>query len=309
MKENEFNKVVIMLATYNGEKYIREQLDSIINNDHKNINLVISDDGSVDNTWKILEEYAKNYSFITLIKNQSGKHGAIYNFANLVKYTKAYIAEDCFYMFSDQDDVWMPDKIRVSVKALNKHNEKGSVLIYTGKQYVDKDLQYIYDDTINENIFDINIIHQNKTYGCTYILNSELMGHLESNIPHDFINYDHYVAVQAYLYGKVYYLPQKTILYRQHGDNVSGTINQTLKDRLKTKSKYKNNVIFYKFMINFCWKNRELLLESDRSIIDCLHKALTSRIALFCNSINCHIKKNSTVSTIQFYLAILFSKY
>ena len=69
MKENEFNKVVIMLATYNGEKYIREQLDSIINYDHKNINLVISDDGSVDNTWKILEEYAKNYSFITLIKN------------------------------------------------------------------------------------------------------------------------------------------------------------------------------------------------------------------------------------------------
>ena len=297
-------KVIIMLASYNGEKYIREQLDSIINNDYKNISLVISDDCSIDNTWSILEEYAKRYSFITLIVNKSGKHGAIYNFANLVKFVKEHQEKNCFYMFSDQDDVWLPNKISVSVEAI-KHKRDGSVLVYTGKQYVNKKLQYIFEDTKEEHFLDINIIHQNKSYGCTYIFNSELLARLESDIPHDFINYDHYVAAQAFLNGIVCFLPQKTILYRQHGDNVSGTINKKITERMCLKKKYKQNILLYKFMIDYFWNNRSLLSSSEYKIIEELHKCTQSRMRLFISSLKNKIQKNTFLGSMQFYLSIL----
>ena len=105
-------KVDVLLATYNGEKYLKEQIDSILNQTYQNINLIISDDNSNDSTRKILEEYKKIDNRIKIYL-QDKNLGYIKNFEFLL--TKV---ESNYYMLSDQDDVWLPEKIEKSMKTL-----------------------------------------------------------------------------------------------------------------------------------------------------------------------------------------------
>ena len=300
--------VLILLASYNGEKYIREQLDSIINNSYSNLKLIISDDGSTDATLSILSEYEKNYSFITVINHDDSPHGAFYNFQNLIQFVKNKKLNADYYMFSDQDDVWKEDKIEKSVLEIEKNNPEKPILVYTSKEYVDEDLETIGYNLPKEEVFDFNILHQNKTYGCTYIFNSELLNKLDYDAPIFFVNYDHYVAFQAFLYGSVKYFPQKTIFYRQHGNNVSGTVNKKLSERLKILKKYKPNILQYRNLIEYAYKNNENLDESYKHYIDCLYNAKKSRINLFLKSAKLKIRKNTFFGTIQFYLALLLYK-
>ena len=110
MEEN----IDILLATYNGEKYIKEQIESILNQTYKNINLIISDDCSTDNTRKILTEYTQKDKRIT-VYFQNENQGYIKNFEFLLKQVK-----NPYYMLSDQDDVWLPEKVEKSIKTLKE---------------------------------------------------------------------------------------------------------------------------------------------------------------------------------------------
>ena len=298
--------IIILLATYNGEKYVQEQLDSIISNKYPNMRIIISDDGSKDKTLDILEKFAKQYPFISVINHSTALHGAFHNFANLIQYVSEQNLQADYYMFSDQDDVWKSDKIEKSLLEIQKYDSGIPALVYTSKQYVDENLNPI-DFTIKaEAEFDINILHQNKTYGCTFIFNNLLMEKLDSKAPVFFVNYDHYTAMQAYLFGKVIYLTEKTIMYRQHGNNVSGCVNKSFLDRVSVRKKYRNNIMLYKALISYTFQYKDLLPEKDRRIIETLQKGIASRLYLFFASLNCRIHKNSVLGTVQFYLAILF---
>ena len=107
----ENKKIDILMATYNGEKYLAEQIDSIICQTYKNWNLLIRDDGSSDNTFKILKEYEKKDDRIKIIKDKKGNLGIAKNFEELLK-----ISSSELIMFSDQDDVWKKDKIKIMLK-------------------------------------------------------------------------------------------------------------------------------------------------------------------------------------------------
>jgi len=118
--------VSIAVATYNGEQYLIEQLDTLVNQTYTNIEIIISDDGSTDGTTKILKDYEKKYSFIS-IKENAAPHGIKRNFENALKYCRGeYIA------FSDQDDIWMLDKIEKLVNNIGNH-----ALIYHDSLFVD----------------------------------------------------------------------------------------------------------------------------------------------------------------------------
>lgn len=298
--------IILLLATYNGEKYIREQLESIISSKYPNLRIIVSDDGSKDKTLDILEMFAKQYPYISVIKHSTEPHGAFYNFANLIQYVKEQNLQADYYMFSDQDDVWKADKIEKSLLEIQKHDSAIPILVYTSKQYVDENLNPIDFKIKSEEEFDINILHQNKTYGCTFIFNNLVMEKLDSKAPVFFVNYDHYTSFQAYLFGKVIYLPEKTIMYRQHGNNVSGCVNKSFLDRISIRKKYKSNIMLFKELISYSFQYKDFLSEKDRSIIETLQKGIASRIHLFFASLNCRIHKNSILGTIQFYLAILF---
>ena len=98
-------KIDVLLATYNGEKYLKEQIDSILNQTYQNIHLIISDDCSKDETQKILKEYKEKDDRIT-VYIQEQNLGYIKNFEFLLEKV-----ESDYYMLSDQDDVWLPEKI------------------------------------------------------------------------------------------------------------------------------------------------------------------------------------------------------
>ena len=106
-------KVAVLISTYNGEKYIKEQIDSILNQTYKNIEIVIRDDGSSDSTIEIIKEYQKKHSNIIL--KEGTNVGFIKSFFQLLG-----LADSDYYAYCDQDDVWMENKIELAVNALNE---------------------------------------------------------------------------------------------------------------------------------------------------------------------------------------------
>ncbi|HZK11905.1 MAG TPA: glycosyltransferase, partial [Atribacterota bacterium] len=110
------NEINILMATYNGEKYVSEQIESIINQSFTNWILLIRDDESTDNTMKILDKYEKQESRIAVIRDDLGNLGQCLNFNEIMKNVKT----DSYVMFSDQDDVWLPTKIEESVKEIKR---------------------------------------------------------------------------------------------------------------------------------------------------------------------------------------------
>ena len=129
-------KIDILLATYNGEKYLKDQLDSILNQTYNNFRLLISDDCSTDKTRNILEEYKNKDNRIELFF-QKNNLGVIRNFEFLLNKV-----ENKYYMFSDQDDIWKEFKIEKSVK---KIEESDSDLVYSDLEVVDENLKVKYD--------------------------------------------------------------------------------------------------------------------------------------------------------------------
>ena len=107
----ENKKIDILMATYNGEKYLVEQLDSIINQTYRNWNLLIRDDNSTDKTLEIIQNYHKKDKRIKILKDNKGNLGIVRNFEELLK-----SSESEFIMFSDQDDIWVENKLDMYLK-------------------------------------------------------------------------------------------------------------------------------------------------------------------------------------------------
>lgn len=216
-------KIDILLATYNGEKFLNEQLDSILNQTYSNFNLYISDDCSKDNTKEILKEYEKKDARIKLFFQEKNL-GYIGNFEFLLKQV-----ESKYYMLSDQDDVWLKEKIE---KSFNKLINSNSDLVYTDLEIVDQNLKMIYPSMwknlkIEKKVKYDDIRSQylyNCATGCTIISKSEYIKYMlpfpkkSVYMPHDY-----WIALVVALKGKIAHLDEKTIKYRQHGNNQIGT--------------------------------------------------------------------------------------
>ena len=128
-------KVDILLATYNGEKYVAEQIESILNQTYKNFNLIISDDCSKDSTPDILKKYAEKDKRI-ILHLQLQNLGVVKNIEFLLKQVNSEL-----YMLSDQDDVWLKEKVEKSVETLKRKNAD---LVFGDLEVVDQDLNTIY---------------------------------------------------------------------------------------------------------------------------------------------------------------------
>ncbi len=231
--------ITILLATYNGEKYLGHQLNSLLKQSYTNWHLLIRDDHSTDNTSFIIEKYKENYpGKIDIIKNTGNNKGSLPNFNALLETA----ADAKYIMFCDQDDEWKPDKIEITFSKMKDLETRFSadlpILIFTDFQYVDEEMNVIESKKkfkINriKNIQFAQLLAQNPVYGCTTMLNRALADKVTS-IPMQAEGHDYWIALVASMFGSIYYLKEKTVLYRQHNKNVSGNFdNNTLKKRVE----------------------------------------------------------------------------
>ena len=215
----------VLLPTYNGEKYIVEQIESILNQTYKNIKLIISDDSSTDNTPKILKELAQKDERIVLHLHEKNL-GVVKNIEFLLKEVK-----DDFYMLADQDDLWLEQKIEKSMETLKKENAD---LVFGDLEVVDKDLKTMYPSfgdfmLLNRKIkkyinsYKVNYLY-NCVTGCTVLSKKKF---IEKILPlptnSKFLIHDHWIGLMVSLNGKLAYMPEKYMKYRQHGNNQVGT--------------------------------------------------------------------------------------
>lgn len=215
-----YPRVAILMSTYNGEKYLDQQIISIINQTYENWNLYIRDDGSTDKTLDIIKRFQRKDKRIILYESNSNV-GSTKSFMKLLNHTEAD-----YYMFSDQDDYWLENKIKWSLEEMLKDNNRYPMCIYTNYKVVDKDLNTIMNSGFDYTSSDfLDILFTNSVTGCTMMINNSL----KSLINFDTINYDNvymhdwWIALIAAKFGRLMYINKATILYRQHGNNVVGS--------------------------------------------------------------------------------------
>lgn len=224
--------VVICMSTYNGDRFLSTQLDSIINQQYSNWKLLIHDDGSNDNTLKIIKNYCAQDRRIVLSDN-SQHLGVKKAFLSLT------LEEDAdFYMFSDQDDIWTSNKIEILLKEIEKYDTSIPLLIHGDYQTIDTKNQKINGFLSGYNNTDFNsLILKNNVTGCTCLFNRTLRNLVEekiNNIDYNkMIMHDWWLAILASAFGKVIHIDEKTVLYRQHEGNVIGAVEQKNKTNIQ----------------------------------------------------------------------------
>lgn len=260
----------ILLSTFNGEKYLQEQIESILTQTHHNWNLLIRDDGSHDKTVDIIKKYCALYpNKFFFINNNTENLGVIKSFEYLLnESTSEYI------MFCDQDDIWLPNKIKISLKKIIEMEfEFGNVplLVHTDLLVVNRELSTIHNSFwkfsyINPHIVDKNIYYMgmsNSVTGCSLIMNRKAK---EVSLPFhkNVLMHDAWIALCVMKYGYIDYITTPTIKYRQHEGNVLGAIEykfsvweklQTIKKVYnENKGKYLNaHPLIYKNILHYLY--------------------------------------------------------
>ena len=222
--------VQVIMSTYNGEKYIREQIQSIFNQKECNVSLLIRDDGSTDKTIEIIKELSLNYN-IELIQGKNLR--AAKSFLEAVKFSDE---EKDFFAFSDQDDIWLENKLVNAILMLKKYN-KGIAVYASNLTAVNEEKQIIKDKILPENFsleYKNLLIKSQHLFGCTMVFNKSMRDFIKKQNPEKPMMHDIWIALMATLKGKIIYDNNSYIYYRQHANNQVGA-NVSIKEKIKNR--------------------------------------------------------------------------
>ena len=255
-------KVNIVMSTYNGEKYLADQIKSIQSQTFEDWQLLIRDDGSSDNTPSIIRDMAKKDDRIHFINDgQNENYGVIKSFYHLVKYDSSD-----YYFFSDQDDVWLPEKIEVTLKRAQIESSDNPLLVYTDLKVVNEDLEVLQESMIKSQSHHANTelvqeLTENTVTGGTMMINKALADKWQ--VYDNLLMHDWYLALLAASLGKLIYIDQATQLYRQHEANVLGA--RTWSKRAKNWLKPNTLISKYWWLIKSSQNQAEKLLAQEMS--------------------------------------------
>lgn len=218
--------ISVCMATHNGEKYIKEQLVSILYQLGPNDEVVISDDGSTDNTLNIIKQINDKRIRVYILKNTDNTRRVHWyvakNFENALKYANGDII-----FLSDQDDVWMPNKVIACLEAL-----KSNDIVLHNLQCVDSELK-----PLNKNVYHNNFRRKNYLmrhglhYGCGLAFKKELLKYILP-FPKNLVIHDYWIGIVGESVGKLAYIDTPLAKYRIHSLNTSGS------------SHYKNSIAY-----------------------------------------------------------------
>ncbi|NLL73115.1 MAG: glycosyltransferase family 2 protein [Clostridiales bacterium] len=220
--------VSIVMATYNGEKYLEEQIESILSSTFQDFEIYIYDDGSKDSTMEILNKYNRQYPDKIKVFQNEKNLGVTRNFLNAVNGTRSD-----YVMFCDQDDVWKKDKIARTLKRMRQmevqFEKELPIAVFTDAHVVDGNLGMIHESfflsgRLNPKLTDLpHLLMENKLIGCTVMINAALRKVLQSSpLPEKARLHDGWIGLIASSLGKVGFIKEATLLYRQHESNVVG---------------------------------------------------------------------------------------
>ena len=223
-------RIAILLGTYNGVRFVGEQLRSIQDQTVSSWTLLVRDDGSQDGTLEVVAEAARRDERIRFLRDTHGRLGAVGNFGELMRIAHAEGANYVF--FSDQDDVWASNKIAGQLTHLmgmeSRYGQKTPILVYSDLEVVSEQLERIhpsfmgYQGLNHESRDPLRVLlTQNFVTGCATAINRSLL-ELSNPLPVDIIMHDWWLALCAASCGEIGYLKNSLLLYRQHRSNQIG---------------------------------------------------------------------------------------
>ena len=261
MKEK---KVAVVLSTYNGEKYVREQLDSILNQTYKNIEIVVRDDGSKDSTVEIIKEYQKKNKNIKLVTGEN--LGFIKSFFELLK-----IADADYYAYADQDDIWMENKIELAVNSLNELDDSKPNMVFGNSDYYDENMNLIGPGE-KHRVYSFNrALFECVGQGMTMTINSKTRDLIVNNPPKNCFFHDWWTYLICIGLGNVAYNDVTTVKYRRMKTNATSEGQGYIKllvwrlKNLLVKNGFKD---IKRLMINFKEIYQNELSEENRKTIE-----------------------------------------
>lgn len=231
--------IQVLLAAYQGEKFLSEQIESIIKQrtpNNTNIKITIGTDPSNDRTREIADYYARSHQAIDHIANKHPSGSALANFGKLMELASK--SDSAYFALADQDDYWHEDKLLKSfsrMTEIEKSSEKGTpILIFTDSQIVNEDLSLIAESFWMHERLDPRacnnykkVTFQNIGQGCTFLFNRELL-ELAIPLPKEARMHDHWLMLVASVFGITSYIEEPTLSYRQHSSNVVGSEGHSL---------------------------------------------------------------------------------
>ncbi len=225
------------MATYNGAAYLAEQIDSIINQTNQEWTLYIHDDGSTDDTKAIIKHYCQQYNYIKELGYPGGQ-GAMINFFNMLEQVDAK-----YYSFCDQDDVWLPEKIALSLEAMNAEETKHPdqpCLVFTDLCITDKKLKMMHPSFWRYTSVYPELMHTFNdcgaslfVTGCTMFFNKRARQSIIPPSPYATMHDAWITLCIAKAHGILHPISKPLVYYRQHGDNTLGAMNASPTPLLK----------------------------------------------------------------------------
>jgi glycosyltransferase involved in cell wall biosynthesis len=217
----------ILLATYNGARFLEAQIESLLRQEDVPFRILVRDDGSTDGTLAIIDGYRRTKPDRFLVLNSSGKNlGAAGNFAALLAHSNApHVA------LSDQDDVWVPHKLRVLSGTLremeNRHGPETPLLVCSDLYVVDEDLRMRHPSYwryagLNPSHTSLSrLLIRNPAAGCASLFNRAL-AQLSLPLPREALVHDHWLTLVAAAAGHIGIIREPLVYYRQHSVNIIG---------------------------------------------------------------------------------------
>ena len=302
-------KINIVLSTYNGAKFLAEQIESIQKQTFTDWQLLIRDDGSIDETPQIIKQFVaadKRIKFINADKREN--FGVIKNFFTLVKFEAAD-----YYFFSDQDDVWLPNKMATMLDEAAKHDQAKPLMVYMDLSVVDQNLVVTQPSMIRSQSHHANTtllpeLTENTVTGGVAMINHALASRWHST--EQIIMHDWYLALLATATGELVYIDQPGELYRQHENNVLGA--RTLRKRFAKWLNPLQALGKYWWLIRTSQKQAGLLLgqpdlstrqrEMVEAYVGLINQGMTQRLGLLKKY---QFKKNKRFHTAVFRTLIV----
>ncbi|MBN2896748.1 MAG: glycosyltransferase family 2 protein [Campylobacterales bacterium] len=309
--------VLILLATYNGEKYIEEQITSIYQQTYRNWKIIIHDDGSKDNTINIINKFIEeDPNKIELLNDSKKFKSANKNFSHLIEYAKK-VNEYQYIMFCDQDDYWNANKIEITLNGMRDYEKTYSsilpILVHTDLEVVDYRLKTIGKSFMSYNKIDPSrnslnyLLAHNTITGCTVMVNRPLLqlySYYEDSIMHDY-----WIGLIATCFGKINYIDIPTIQYRQHETNDYGVSKFNLVYLLRRLKELLNekNTSYTKFITKqkqqakaFLEHYQNDLSIREKAILNAFSSNNAPKISRICKAIKFEIYRNGVIRNIFF---------